>query len=315
MVLTRTSHADYHFRETLSPTARQAHEIVQAIRQDEIENYWRVPAPPGDENEERFAGEAFPLARPYIGNTTLWKVVKRMPKGALLHAHLSAMLPYGKIVETIIDTEGMVISASQPLVSDEAKQNASITFAHNNGTLPADQPSIDDAAYVPNSQIPIKQAVEEFDGGTEGFLDFIKSKTSIEPEDSVRHELGVDEVWRRFQAFFGPPGSMIQYEPVVRTFYRKLFASLADDGITWVEIRAKDKSLVLDGDEETDPNPDSWWHLLIEELERFQASEKGKNFRGTRFIWSDSRGKDRAQITKGMSKSIATHKHFKPQIC
>lgn len=254
------------------------------------------------------------MARPLIGNTTLWKVVKRMPKGALLHAHLSAMLPYEKIVETIIDTEGMVISASQPLDSDEAKRNASITFAHNNGTLPADQPSIDKSDYVPNSQIPVKQAADDFAGGEKGFLDFIRGKTSILPEDSVRHELGVDEVWRRFQAFFGPPGSMIQYEPVVRTFFRKLFESLAGDGINYVEIRSKDKSLVLNGDEDTDPNPDAWWHLLVEEMDKFKASKKGKNFWGTRFIWSDSRSKDRAQITKGMpNPPIATHKNMPNQ--
>lgn len=273
---------------------------MQAIRQDEIENYWRVPGTPGHEERERFAGEVFPLARPYIGNTTLWQVVKRMPKGALLHAHLTAMLPYEKIVETIIDTKGMVISASQPLVSDEAKRNASIAFAHNNHTLPANQSSIDDASYVPNTQIPVKQAVEDFAGGKEGFLDFIKNKTSILPEDSIRHELGVDEVWRRFQAFFGPAGTLIEYEPVVRTFFRKLFENLAGDGINWVEIRAKDKDLIPKGDEDPDPNPDKWWHVLIDEMDKFKATEKGKNFWGTRFIWSDSRSKDRARITNGM---------------
>jgi hypothetical protein len=89
-----------------------------------------VAGTPDGTTEERFAGEVFPLARPYISNTTLWKVIKRMPKGALLHAHLSAMLPFEKIVEIITNTEGMVISASQPLDTDDAKQNATITFAH-----------------------------------------------------------------------------------------------------------------------------------------------------------------------------------------
>lgn len=254
----------------------------------------------------------FPRAKPLISNTTLWKVVKRMPKGALLHAHLSAMLPYEKIVETIIHTEGMVISASQPLVNDEAKQNATISFAHVNSSVPTDQPSIHEPNYVPNTQIPIKQAADSFPGGQEGFLDFIRTKTTILPGESTRHELGVDEIWRRFQACFGPAGTMIQYEPVVRTFYQKLFTSLVDDGINWVEIRAGGSSgkLVHDGDEDVDPDLDAWWRVLVDEVNKFKATEKGKSFWGTRVIWSDARIKNRAAITRSMKAALQRKQNF-----
>ena len=89
-----TVNADHIFRQSLSPTAQRADDIVRQIRQYETDSYWRVAGTPDDEYKERFAGEVCPLARPYIANTTLWKIVKRMPKGALLHAHLSARLPY-----------------------------------------------------------------------------------------------------------------------------------------------------------------------------------------------------------------------------
>lgn len=232
-----------------------------------------------------------------------------MPKGALLHAHLSAMLPFEKIVEIIIQTEGMVISASQPLDTEEAQQNATITFGHNNGTLASNQSRIDTADYVPNTEIPVKTAATNFNGGEAGFLDFIRSKTTIEPEDSIRHELGVDEVWRKFQACFGPADTMIQYEPVVRKFYQTLFEDLASDGINWVEIRSGGSSgkLVHEGDEDIDPDLDTWWHLLVDEIKKFQATEKGKKFLGARVIWSDARIKNRAAITRSM-KSNALHK-------
>ncbi|CAI7589988.1 unnamed protein product [Penicillium viridicatum] len=257
---------DHIFRQGLSPTAKRADEIVQAIRQHEIDHYWRVAGTPDGTTEERFAGEVFPLARPHISNTTLWKVIKQMPKGALLHAHLSAMLPFEKIVEIIIQTEGMVISASQPLDTEDAKQNATITFAHNNGTLASNQSRIDAADYAPNTEIPVKTAAASFEGGEAGFLEFIRSKTTIDPFDSIRHELGVDEIWRKFQACFGPPDTMIQYEPVVRKFYQKLFEDLASDGINWVEIRSGGSSgkLVHNGDEDIDPDLDAWWHVLVE---------------------------------------------------
>lgn len=301
----RLTAIDHLFRQNLSPTAREADQIVEAIRQYEIDNYWRIPAPPQDAEEEQFAGEMFPRARDRIANTTLWQVVRRMPKGSLLHAHLSAMLPYEKIVRTILDTEGMVISASQPIDSKEARFNASITFAHVNTTLPTNETSISDSHYVPDTQVPIKQAADNFPGGVEGFLDFIKEKTTVPPEESQRHELGVDEVWRRFQACFGPADTLIQYEPVVRAFYKQLFTDLVNDGINWVEIRSGGSSgkLVHDGAEDIDPDLDVWWDVLLDEVNKFKATEKGQNFWGVRVIWSDARGKDRAKITRSMSSS------------
>ncbi|KOS46175.1 hypothetical protein ACN38_g2844 [Penicillium nordicum] len=312
IALEKTHRQDHIFRQGLSATAKRADEIVQAIRQDEIDHYWRVAGTPDGTTEERFAGEVFPLARPYISNTTLWKVIKRMPKGALLHAHLSAMLPFEKIVEIIIHTEGMVISASQPLDTEDAKQNATITFGHNNGTLTSNQSRIDAADYVPNTEIPVKTAAVSFEDGEAGFLEFIRSKTTIAPEDSIRHELGVDEVWRKFQACFGPADTMVQYEPVVRKFYQKLFEDLASDGINWVEIRSGGSSgkLVHNGDEDIDPDLDAWWHVLVEEIKKFQATEQGKRFLGVRVIWSDARIKNRAAITRSMKIALQRKQNF-----
>lgn len=296
-----TVQIDHIFRQSLSPTAQRADDIVRQIRQYETDYYWRVAGTPDDEYKERFAGEVFPLARPYIANTTLWKIVKRMPKGALLHAHLSAMLPYEKLVEIIIHTEGMMIASSQPVDTDDAKMNATITFSHRNSTTPDTQsPDIDSAEYVPGTKIPVTIAAANFQGGEAGFLEFIKMKTTVPPEESIRHELGVDEIWRRFQACFGPSGSMLEYEPVVRKFYQTLFSDLANDGINWVEIRSGGSSgkLVHDGQEDVDPNLDVWWTVLVEEINKFKATEEGKNFWGVRIIWSDARGKNRAAITK-----------------
>lgn len=290
---------DHNFRLGLSPVAQQADAIVQMIRQEEIDDFWRHPGTPENPEEERFAGEVFPKARPYIAQTQLWRIVKRMPKGALLHAHLSAMLPYETILRTIMNTEGMVISASHDVSTQERAENATIVFSHVNTTLPQDQPSISSPDYVPDTKIPVQEAAISFPGGAEGFFRFVLSKMTVSPEDSIRHELGVDEIWRKFQSYFDPAGTMQTYEPVVRTFYQKLFERLAEDGIRWVEIRAGGSSgkLVHDGDEDPDPDLDVWWEVLEEELTKFQDSEKGSKFWGARIIWSDYRGKQGAALT------------------
>ncbi|KAB8070109.1 hypothetical protein BDV29DRAFT_38985 [Aspergillus leporis] len=307
---------DHFFRQNLSSVAQQAEAIVAAIRQDEIENYWRVPGTlEKNDTDERFAGEMFPKARPLVNETKLWNVVKHMPKGALLHAHLSAMLPFDTLLDTVLHTEGMVISASQDVSTEFNRQNASILFAHVNHTVATDVSSIHSAGYVPNTQIPVMVAAETFPGGTQGFIDFVKSKLTVLPEDSIRHDLGVDEIWRKFQAAFTPADSMISYEPIVRTFYQKLFSRLAADHISWVEIRASGAGgmLVHEGDEVADPDPNIWWTVLLEELQKFQNTTEGADFWGARVIWSDLRSLDTASLTKSMGLALERKRNF-PQL-
>ncbi|PYH48724.1 adenosine deaminase family protein [Aspergillus saccharolyticus JOP 1030-1] len=299
ITLEKRQRQDHAFRQNLSAVARQADAIVDAIRQHEIDSFWRVSGTVEDEDRERFAGEMFPKAKPLIPDTQLWNIVKRMPKGALLHAHLAAMLPFEILLDAVMNTEGMVVSVSQPVMSEVSQKNASVTFAHVNHTIAASGPAIDSTDYMPNTQLPVKYAAQSFAGGEKAFGEFVLSKVQIQPEDSIRHDLGVDEIWRIFQAAFDPADSMMSYEPILRTFYQRLFAALVDDGINWVEIRASASTgiLVHEGEEDADPNLDVYWQVLVEELEGFKQTDKGENFWGARVIWSDIRSENRTALT------------------
>ncbi|KAA8649502.1 hypothetical protein EYZ11_010845 [Aspergillus tanneri] len=302
---------DHAFRHNMSSVAREADAIVRAIRQEEIDHYWRHYAEPGHEEDERFAGMMFPLAKPWVAGTKLWQIVKRMPKGALLHAHLTSMLPYDVLLETILHTEGMVVSSSHSLDTEDGRENATIAFSHVNTTVPKGA-SIASANYKANTNVLVTDAVADFPGGQNKFFDFAKSKMVVLPEDSVQHELGVDEIWRKFQALFDPAGTMLTYEPIVRTFYQRLFERLVDDGLNWVEIRAGGSSgkLVHEGDEDPDPDLDIWWKVMEEELQRFQATEKGRRFWGARVIWSDWRGNNQESLVRSMKIALQRKQKF-----
>ncbi|KAH7161816.1 hypothetical protein EDB81DRAFT_840058 [Dactylonectria macrodidyma] len=217
--LERRPRQDQPFRATLSAVAKKADAIVHAIRTD------------------RFAGQIFPSARPCISETQFWKIVKRYPKGALLHTHLMAMLPFEALLETVVHTEGMSIYASQNVATEGGRWNASITFSHHNTTI------------------------------LEG--------------------LSIDSF-----------------------FY--MFASLVDDGISWMEIRIGYASgmLVHQGDESPNPDLEFWWQVMKEEITRFQATEKGKDFLGARVIWSDYRGNGQASLIESMKTALGRNVEF-----
>lgn len=263
---------------------------MEAIRQDEIDHIWRKPAPVGQEDDEQFAGEMFPKARPTILTTELWKIVSHMPKGALLHAHLSAMQPADVMLQALYDTEGMVISSSQALTTELARKNASLIIKHVNTTTEGDTLSLQSEQYSSGTEIPVKQAADSFPGGKDGFFAYLKSRVVLDAKESVRHDLGVDAIWRTFEALFGVSGSLISYEPLLRTYYRNLLPGLVDDNIFWVEIRhGWSPTLVPEGEEDRSLDLDFFWRVTTEEIERFQATEKGQDFWGLRFIWSDLR--------------------------
>ena len=75
--------SDYEFRQCLSPSARKAAAIVAHIRDEEQKGVWRTES---QESHELFPGMMFNAAKSHMERTHLWKIVRKMPKGALLHA-------------------------------------------------------------------------------------------------------------------------------------------------------------------------------------------------------------------------------------
>ncbi|KAI0202333.1 hypothetical protein F4808DRAFT_468480 [Astrocystis sublimbata] len=306
---------DHEFRSNLSPIAKQAEAIVGAIREYEILHFWRKPAGIELEDNERYAGEIFANAKPLIPSTKLWAIVSKMPKGSLLHVHSSAILQFETIFDILLETPGIVLESSQELSTMLAKENATIAFSHVTN-LAADAKvanvSIESPYYQPGTKVPVQYAAETFSGGRDDFIDFLMTKVAVTREEVLRHDLGVDEIWRKFQSCFDPAGSAMTYEPVVRKTYQSVFNAWVDDGIYWVELRSGGASakIIPDGQDTANPDLDFWIHILLDELQKFQATEKGKALWGVRIIWADYRGLSRSKLMSNMEKAIERKQHF-----
>lgn len=172
--------------------------------------------------------------------TKLWQIVRRMPKGTLLHAHCDAMVDFDYLFDVVLATPGMHVRADGHLATEAARQDqGGIAFAFREAESPADPASLWSAAhYVPGTFVPLAKAAEAFpDGGRPGFLRFLKKRCTLSETDARTQHHGVNDIWRRFQACFTTVGAMIHYEPIWRKFLRHLMRSLLEDGIYWVEIR------------------------------------------------------------------------------
>ncbi len=248
----------------------------------------------------------FANAKPLIPSTKLWAIVSRMPKGSLLHVHSSAILQFETIFNILLDTAGIVITASQDVSTELSAENATLAFSHVTD-LAADSKvanvSIDSPYYVPGTKVPVAFAAESYPGGRPAFINFLMSKVAVTRADVLRHDLGVDEIWRKFQSCFDPAGSAMTYEPVIRKTYQSVFNAWVDDNIMWVELRSGGSSakLVPEGKDTPDPDLDFWIHILLDELQKFQQTEKGKQLWGVRIIWADYRGLSRSNLLSSKS--------------
>ena len=157
--------------------------------------------------------------------------------------------------------------------------------------------------YELESLIPIEEAANSFpDGGRKGFVRWMKERCSITQDESIKHHLGVDDVWKKLNAAFVILCPIIYYEPVMRKFLRQLFKTVVEDGVRWLEIRTMFITLyLLEGQES--PATSRAMDLamtFIEEIENFKKAEP--KFWGARFIWSSMRGGTSAAILDGTSQ-------------
>ncbi|KAL1875937.1 hypothetical protein VTK73DRAFT_9721 [Phialemonium thermophilum] len=305
--------SDYQFRQSLSPIAKKACAVVDSIRNEELEAIWNPRLEEylaQEENVTIHPGMMFSLAKDTMEKTRLWKIVRKMPKGALLHAHCDAMVDFGYLFEVLLQTPGMHIWCEDShLASLEARQQATIAirfreneYHESNGT------SLWREDYVIRTPVLLTQAADDFpDGGRAGFLKWLKSRCTISETDAIEQHHGPAHIWKKFQKCFETIGTFIHYEPVFRAFLRRLMSLLHQDGISWAELRFTwPLNYCREGVETPETDYDHMFQVIDEEVKAFQATPEGRRFWGLRMIWTSMRNWNKRQLIQSMDDCIAT---------
>jgi len=278
---------------------------VSQIRDEERQTIWKTEGNPDLNQNELFPGMMFNIAKSHMETTKLWQIVRKMPKGGVLHAHIGATVDLKWVFNQAIETPGMCISASAALTSVNALEVSELNIQHESSKT-ATTPSIWDSDYVPNVLIPLKDSADSFPhGGRAGFVAWMQDRCSITQTESLQHHLGVDDVWKKLSSAFVILGPVLYYEPIFRAFVRKLFSTLLEDGVKWIELRAVVSSaFTLEGQNTAFANPLVVAGILSEVVTEFKASTDGKEFWGARVIWTSMRHASTKVIIEGMYSII-----------
>ena len=310
----KSQRSDVAFRQSLTPLATEACAIVSRILAEEHQTIWTSEFQDDFARQEGvnlYPGMMFALARDTMERTKSWQIVKKMPKGALLHAHQDAMIDVDWLIDEVLQTEGIAMLAEESLCSPKARSQGAVILRYSKGSL-AKASSIWTREYEASQPVSVKEAAASFpDGAAQGFKAWLKSRCTITPEESIKHHHGVDAVWWKFTHCFPLLDSMEYYEPILRASMQRLLRQLVDDGMRWVDFRLTFAvDFRLEGCEHVSKGPDDLVRVFSEELKKFKATQEGKNFWGYRFIWTSLRSWGRKRIVDHMKQCILMKKAY-----
>lgn len=313
---------DATYRKSLSPIATRACKIVSQIRAREQSEVWTTGLDPTiahEADEILYPGVMFHHAKGRMERTNLWKIVEKMPKGSLLHAHMDAMFDIDFLIDQAFSTPGIHILAPKPLVSAQDFEKGPVFFQFSSQSTAESEKkaSIWTEGYEASSLIPIKTAASSFpNGGEAGFRDWLRSRCMLMPEHSYHHHHGVDAIWAIFTTTFPVINSILMYEPIFRACFRRMLGQLADDGIRYVEFRiAFVFAWRKEGKDQPEDGYDDWCRTVEEEVEQFKQTEQGKSFYEARIIWTTIRRFGNKAIVDTMKQCIETKHSFPDLIC
>ena len=258
----------------------------------------------------------FTLARERMEKeSTIWRILERMPKGALLHAHMDGMFDIDFLVEQVLAEPGLCLLAPLPLKDELTRRDGLIQIRYVEGASQIKEDkksgSIWTDSYKPLSPISIADAATTFpNGGAEAFKKWLISRCVISEDESLYHHHGLNAIWKKFQSCFLTIGWMLFYEPIFRRAMPRLLGQLADDGITYVdfriafsfEFRPKGKERGKEG------KYMEFFRVFDEEIEKFKKTEKGRGFHGARMIWTVVRASENKDMVPNMRECIRIKK-------
>jgi adenosine deaminase CECR1 len=285
--------------------AQEAAAIVSQIRFQEQQTLWTKEYEDSllKEHVDVYPGMMFSLAKERMEKSRLWQITKKMPKGALLHCHLEAMVDLDWALEEAFNLDGVCLIADGPLITEQQRRKTGFSFTYSQ-TANAES-SLWTESYGANVPVPINAGAASFpDGGKAGFIEWVRSRVIITASEHLSHHEGPNEVWRKFLSCFPILGSLIYYEPIYRKFVRRMCKQLLDDGVQYVDMRSAFVTPYRCAGKET-WDADSFNKLLHmdEEIEAFKKTEEGKGFWGARMIWTTIRQFDKKKVIESESPS------------
>ncbi|TFY65706.1 hypothetical protein EVG20_g5389 [Dentipellis fragilis] len=228
----------------LNEKEKLADKIVRAIRAEEDKSVWGVK----HENiVHPFPGMEFLTAKQLIETTKLFKILSKMPKGALLHAHLDATVNVRHLLKLAHQYADRLHVRTEVMLTDLNITDTIPEFSPLPDGHPASTLSVTSVDYTPGTWVSLAKARAGFSpalGGPEGFDKWVVDSMMIHPAQAYGTHNTVYKVGASYipqpQVFIHSVLDMAKvFADVsdIREYMREFFLSSIADGISYIEAR------------------------------------------------------------------------------
>ncbi|KAF7338110.1 Brix domain-containing protein [Mycena venus] len=325
----------------VSPAEEKADAILRSLRGLENSSVWGadhegVPHP--------FPGMEFLTGRSIILKTKLFKIlakvgslnthpdysedytmtgsVFKMPKGALLHAHLDATVNAEFVLKLALEQPALHVRTAESLSALNISKILPEFQALPQELFTNSDVSLTDPSYRPSTWVSLKKAREAFNpalGGPEGFDKWVVGAMTINPSEgkSVISKGAIGELTSAaaYQTHNTVNKGLIRFAPVWEQYIYEFFRSSVEDGVSYVEVRINFYPKYMFGGDGQENIPHSAWLKTFDDtLNRFKADLKQQGredeFIGARIIYSTLRFISVEELDWFCEDCIALKKEF-----
>ncbi|KAI9458273.1 hypothetical protein F5148DRAFT_330562 [Russula earlei] len=295
--------------QSLTEKEAAADRIVRYIRAEEAVSVWGVEIP------HLFPGMEFLTSKSIIDNTKIFKIISKMPKGALLHIHLEATVdkkyllklalrePSLHVRTACVVTPGNLTTVLPEFRPFEEAQSSQCT-------------SVTNAEYPANAWLPLYKARASFAlGGPEGFDRWVLRAMSIDPAEVYDTHNNVPKIWQKFKDTFSATAGLFLYRPIFRQYIRRFLLELIEDGISYAEARIDflpKYMFDVDGNENV-PHREWVWDFgqAVNEIRTtLEEQGRGEEFMGAKIIYTTIRILPPEEIEWYLEDCIALKQEF-----
>ncbi|CAG5129368.1 unnamed protein product [Candidula unifasciata] len=162
--------------------------------------------------------QSFYISRPLIENSTLLKLIRRMPKGAALHLHDTSVTSLDWLIKNATYRDNIYMCvAADGLINFQAFLNP------------------------PNNSDCVWRSVRDERARAEDIAAFdlnLKRNLSLLVSDPLTTYIDNADVWRRFDRYFSQVQNLIYYTPIFRDYFWRMLEEVRNENVQYVEIRS-----------------------------------------------------------------------------
>jgi adenosine deaminase CECR1 len=300
------------------PAFDEAESIVQELKLRELSQFY------GQSTKESKHLNQFMHAKDVIRNSPLAKVMDIMPKGALLHCHLEAMLSPAGLIKLARVKENLCICTSRPLLQPQDFEG-SLAFPRVTVVPDINDPqilstNIFSKDYKAETWMPYRQFLKEWpSAGLPDAEAWLLSKIVLGVSDVYDPSQSIDGIWQIFLQSFQVVRGFIYYETAWRYLWKATLKALIKENIQYAEIRfvlAKGNT-VLSNDGARNLSFNEMLHIvqecILEERERCKSGNIV--FHGIRIIYTMLRKCATEDMEWAMNNCISLKEKFPDLIC